>query len=153
MNKIDNKLDSFFGPSGTFAGYVLMIAGVVTMLEGYGIVFLILGAFMSFTFLGTEVDISSDQYRYYVKLFGVFKRGTWQSLKFIQALRVVRGKVSYTTYSRSNRTLNLSKKDYRVILEGYEGTIRVPVIKYKTFEEASTKASELRDVLDIPFME
>ena len=150
MQHIDNKLDSFFGPSGTFSGYILMVAGALTLIKGYGAVLLVIGALMSFTFTGAEIEPENQRYRSYSKWLGLFKTGKWRSLGSMQELRVVRSQVGYTSYSWGNRPLDVKKKDYRIIMQGTHPKEKVVIMAVKSPEEAREQAHELSAALDIP---
>ena len=148
--KNDYKLDSFFGPSGIFSGYVLMAAGAITIIKGYGAILLIIGALMSFTFTGTEIDLQNNRYRSYSKWMGLFKSGSWKSLDPIKELKVIRSQVGYTSYSIGNRPLDVKKKDYRVIMQGTHPEEKVVVMAVKSPEEAREQANKLSSAMGLP---
>jgi len=152
MEHIDNKLDSFFGPSGTFAGYILMAAGAITIMKGYGAILIAIGALMSFTFIGTEIDMRNNRYRSYSKWMGLIKSGNWRSLDEMRELKVIRSQVGYTSYSRGNRPLDVKKKDYRVIMQGDKPKDKVVVMAVKSLDEARSEADKLSSSLGIPLV-
>ena len=150
MEHIDNKLDSFFGPSGTFAGYMLMAAGGITIIKGYGAILIAIGALMSFTYIGTEIDFKKNRYRSYSKWFGLIKSGKWTSINEIRELKVIRSQVGYTSYSMGNRPLDIKKKDYRVIMQKDHPKDKVVVIAVKSLDKARTEADKLSSALGVP---
>jgi hypothetical protein len=153
MQHIDHRLDSFFGPSGIFSGYILMAVGAITLIKGYGAVLLIIGALMSFTFTGTEIEPESQRYRSYSKWLGLFKTGKWKSLDPMQELRVVRSQVGYTSYSWGNRPLDLKKKDYRIIMQGTHPMEKVVIMAVKSPEKAREQARKLSAAINIPIVQ
>jgi hypothetical protein len=153
MKHIDNRLDSFFGPSGSFAGYVLFAVGFITIIQGYlaGAILIPFGALMSFTYTGTEIDAGQNKFRNYSKLFGLFKTGKWLTLNQIQHMRIIRSNIGYTVYSRGNRPLDIKKSDYRLVMESDDLQSRVVVMASKSKDQLRTKAEELSQILNIPY--
>ena len=152
MEHIDHKLDSFFGPSGTFAGYVLLAAGAFTIKEGYGAILIFIGALMAFTYIGAEIDRKNNRYRSYSKWLGLIKSGKWRSLDEIRELKVIHSQVGHTSYSLGNRPLDIKKKDYRIIMQGDHLRDKVVVMAVKSLEDARTEAHKLSSSLGIPIV-
>jgi hypothetical protein len=151
---IDHKLDKFFGPSGSFAGYVLMFAGipVAISVNPLGVLLIILGCFMNFTHLGAEIDTEKGTYRVYNKVFGLFKLGKTRKLKDVKYISVERFNGGYVTYSRSNRRLDNRFIDYRVNLQGNRQVDKNFIYKNKSYENAQKEAVRLSELLGLPLL-
>ena len=147
---VDNKLDKAFGPSGVFAGYILLIVGVVSILSGVGLIVALIGAFTAFTYSGVQINTDKKVYRSYSSLFGALKVGQWKKLSGFTQITVLKSKKKYTTFSRSNRSIETSQIDYRVNLVAPNRNDRVAVKKCSSLDEAYVYAEGLGAQLDIP---
>ncbi|MBN1181107.1 MAG: hypothetical protein JXB49_02390 [Bacteroidales bacterium] len=146
----DNKTDRLMGPSGTFAGYFLMIAGVIgTYYNVTGLILVVAGLFMSFTYEGTIIDYNSARIKSYTCLFGLFRVGKWHSVSSFKKFSIYRSRRSYTTYSRANIPLTLRSSDIRLALLNDTGSLKVMINRYDTFEAARKEMSELISDLDL----
>ena len=153
MNKtIQNfKLDSTFGPSAVFAGYALGIVGMVMVFfEPTGGILFVIGMFISFTHSGMLLDIKNQKFRNYTALFGILKIGPWQPLKYIQTIRVINRRASYTAVSRGMQSLKTYKQSFTVYLVEKNPRDRHAVKHFSTKDEAVKQAEELSLQLNIP---
>jgi hypothetical protein len=149
----DNKTDRLLGPSGTFAGYFLMIAGVIgTYYNMTGLILVVAGLFMSFTYEGTIIDYNSARIKSYTCFFGLFRVGKWHSASSFKNFCIYRSRRSYTTYSRANIPLTLRRSDIRLALTNDTGSLKVTINRYDTFVEARKEMSELISDLDLTEM-
>lgn len=147
---VDNKLDKSFGPSGVFAGYVLLIVGVVSILSGVGLIVALIGAFTAFTYSGVQINTDKKLYRTYSSVFGALKVGHWKKLSGFTQITVLKSNKKYTTFSRSNRSIETRQIDYRVNLVNPSKNERVAVKKCNSMEEAYVYADGLGSRLGIP---
>lgn len=114
---LKNKLDKSFGPSGTFAGYTLFVAGLVITYSNWGgILLIILGAFMGFSSTGTVIDTDKKRIRFSNNLFGFIPAGKWIDIDPSMKLGIKESNITWTTFSRSNRSIDTVKKDFRIAL-------------------------------------
>jgi hypothetical protein len=128
--KANNKLDSLFGPAGVTAGIILVVAGIIMAWYSFSAIFLILiGAFTGFSYTGTMIDYDHKRLKYSNYLFGVIGTGKWQPVEPGMKLGIERYGKAYRTYSRSNRVLDIEKKDYRIFLFDVAGKKIIPVFK------------------------
>jgi hypothetical protein len=140
----DHKIDKFLGTSGTFAGYSLTIFGVIwTYTNLAGLIFVVTGVFMAFTFDGTKIDFDSRRIKSYTSLFGLFKIGKWHSVNSFKKFSIYKSNRSYTTYSRANVPLTLKNTDIRLALLSNDGSLKIIINRYNSFEEARNEMSEL----------
>ncbi len=80
---IHNKLDKLFGHAGSILGWIIMLVGIYTFIPSLSILFVIIGSFMAFSYSGIYLDQKEDKYKFYYAYFGIFKSGSWRSLKNI----------------------------------------------------------------------
>ena len=146
----DNKLDKSFGQTGVFAGYILIITGILVQFSTVGLLIIIVGAFMSFSHSGVSIDIDEGKIMFYNKLFGLFKLGNTEDLGKFDLITVAYNKRSSRTFSRGNRVLNIDEYDYRIFLSSPKSKKRIPIKKCKSKEEANNEANKLSSILNIP---
>lgn len=140
----DHKLDKLLGTSGIFAGYSLMIFGAIwTYSSLTGLIFVLAGMFMAFTYDGTIIDFNSQRIKNYTCLFGLFKVGRWHSAGNFKKFSIYKSNRSYTTYSRANVPLTLNKSDIRLALLNDNGSLKITINKYDSFEAARKEMAEL----------
>ncbi len=147
---INNKIDNFFGPSGTFAGYAFLISGAIwTYFNPAGLFFLAAGIFVAFTFDGTIIDINSRRIKSYTCLFGLFKAGKWYSIDRFNKFIIYKSKRSYTTYSRANIPLTIKNIDVRLAFLNDDGSLKITINKFNSFETARKEMTKLITELGI----
>jgi len=111
------KLDKSFGPSGTFAGYALIVIGLITTYSSWiGLLLIIIGAFMGFSSTGTVIDTDNKRIKFLNNLFGFIKTGKWVDIDPAMKVGIKESNVTWTTFSRSNRSIDTVKKDFRIVL-------------------------------------
>ncbi len=142
----DHKIDKLLGPSGTFAGYSLLIFGIIGLYLSYtitGLILIVGGLFMAFTYEGTIIDYTIKKIKSYSCLFGLFKIGKWHSINSFNKFRIYKSNRTYTSYSRANVQLNLKDSDIRLVLLNEDGSLKITINKYGSFEEARNEMAEL----------
>ena len=76
--RIKNKLDKSFGPVGTSAGSLLFVVGMIVIFNSiYGLILVVLGAFVGFSSTGTIIDTEKRRIKFSNNLFGIFQTGKW----------------------------------------------------------------------------
>ncbi|MFO7842523.1 MAG: hypothetical protein R6V16_01825 [Bacteroidales bacterium] len=147
----NNKLDQSFGPAGTSAGIVLFIAGLgITLFYSlFGIILIVTGAFVGFSNSSTRVDTDQKRVKFSNNLFGLIPAGQWLAVDEEKKLGIKRSNRSWRNYSRSNRILDTSEKDYRIMLYDKNGKEIMPIKKYPTLEAARADLVELSNELGL----
>ena len=142
--KTDNRIDKLFGQSGTYAGYSLIVFGVIsTFFSLTGLILVAAGMFMALTYEGTLIDYDLRRIKSYTCLFGLFKTGRWHNGDEFKQFKIYRSRRSSTTYSRGNVPLTLRSSDIRLALLNENRRLRIIINKYETFESARIEMSEL----------
>jgi len=149
---IENKLDYSFGKTGTFAGYFLILGGLLSITNVIGIFLILIGAFMSFSHSGALIDTEGKEIMFYNKIFGLFKTGRGIKISNFNSLVISKNKRTNTTFSRGNRSLTLNEYDYRVFIVDSKGKQRIPLIKCNSKEEALKEAEKISLLIDLPII-
>lgn len=132
-----NKLDLAFGPSGSGAGLFFLIAGiVVTFYSAVGIILILVGAYIGFTSTSTVIDIERKRIRFSSNMFGIIPTGKWIELNSNMSLGIRKNHIGYTTFSRSNRRLDIHNRDYRIALFDKNKEEIIPLKKFNSLDEA-----------------
>ena len=153
---MEHKLDKVFGSSGTFTPHAAMLPhmNIVYYLQNpvSALVPVLVGAFVAFSTTGTQVDLELRKVRSYTAFFGFLKSGKWQSLDLYDQIQIAEPVIHYRTYSRSNRSLDIYKKDYRIMLLGNHLKLRVPLQKFKSYKQADREAEKISSLLNIRYV-
>ncbi len=140
---IKNKLDKSFGAGGSSTGLFLFIAGLATTYYSLiGIVFIICGAFIGFTFTCSIIDISKKRIKFTTYLFGIFSTGKWIDIKSDMKLGIKKSNIGQRISSRGS-SLDIYNKDFRIILCGIDNKQIVPIKKFDTIESAKKELETL----------
>lgn len=135
--KTANRLDKSFGPIGSSAGFFLLVAGVVaTFTSMFGLILVILGAFLGFTATYTLIDFDKRKIKFSEKLFGIIQTGKWISIVPGMKIGIKESNVTWTAHSKSNRSIDIYNKDFRLILFDKENTEIMPLKKTDTLDAA-----------------
>jgi hypothetical protein len=140
----NNKFGKFFGPSFTYTGYALMLAGIVAF--SYSLTSLVLfipGAFIAFTYTGTIIDTRNKKIKPYTSYFGFIQIGDWQDINRFTRFSIEKSKQNYTFYSRGSVRFDMNISNINLLLINSEGTKKVVLKKFDKFEDAQNEMDEL----------
>jgi hypothetical protein len=142
------KLDKVAGPSGTFAGYVLLAVGILTVYFSLtALLLILLGAIMAFSYRGSEIDTTGKRYRSTLVLSGFYSVGEWVDFAGTDEFRIKKFKAKYTAFSRGNRQLDIPQSDFRVILLSENAKKEIHFAKYDSETEARKLAADLEELI------
>ena len=156
-----NKLDKSFGSSGSSAGVLIFVAGWVGMFYLlyvcnldivrliFGLVAVLIGALLGFTKTISTIDFDNKRIRFADYIFGVIPAGKWILIQPDMKIGVKKSKRATSVYSRSNRRLDMSNNDYRIVLLNSKGREIIPIQKFKDLEEAKFNLEELSKQLEL----
>ncbi len=124
------KFDKSFGPVASFSGIIIFIAGLIaTYYALTGLIFVLFGALIGFTNSSTTIDTKNKRVRFSNNIFGIIKTGKWINLSKDMQVGIKRDNKAYRTYSRSNRTLDLSVHNIILYLFDKYGNPMLPIMK------------------------
>ncbi|MCL3781369.1 hypothetical protein EMN47_13345 [Prolixibacteraceae bacterium JC049] len=141
----NNQLHRPFSNSARLAGWLLMIAGVISLLEGWGIVLILLGAFFALTRTGISIDWENRKVRSYSVLWGI-RFGKWIDMKKYEVVRINGKTLNYSTMSWTNRQLNQTEEVFEIVLlERYrdKGLLIDVAVDLETARERATEYKKL----------
>ena len=138
----------FFSPVQVYMGYVFLAAGIFCAYYSLSILILAIpGAFIAFTTTGTILDIQNRSIKAYTMHFGFFRTGNWIALSQFTRFNIQRATRIYTTYSRGSLRLDTNLTDINLLLTNSNGTKKITINRYSTFEEAQKEKEELAPML------
>lgn len=139
-----------FGPAGASAGIFLLVVGLAMIwFYGSAVVLVLLGAFVGFSSTGTWIDPEKKKVKYVANLFGIFPLGQWVFVEPDMKMGVKKSNEVWRTYSRSNQSIDIADKDYRLILYTAQGKVIMPVGKADNFEKANVLLDQYTKKLGI----
>ncbi len=151
---INNKLDKSFGPIGTLAGIKLLIVGIVlTIFSLYGLILIFLGAFVGLSSTSTLIDFDKKRIKFSNNLFGIFRIGRWIAITTDMKIGIKKSNKTWRTYSQGSRTLDISNKDFRIILYDSANKQIMPVMKTETFDSAKIEIEKLSNQLGLGLLD
>ena len=144
----NNNFGKFFGTSFTYSGYALIIAGLLMVSTSVmALILIIPGMFIAFTFTGTIIDTENKRVKPYTTLFGFIRTGKWLETNQFSNFAIEKSTKRYTMYSRANVRLDTNQNEINLILRNSDGTSKVVLNKYKSFEDAQREKEELSRIL------
>ncbi len=147
------KLDKPFGPAGTSAGIFLFLAGLVAVLYSLsGIILILIGAFMGFTNTSTRINTGERKIKFSNNFFGIIKVGKWIRIDDGMKIGIRKNNWTWRAYSRGNRTLDISEKDYRLFLYDPGGKEILAIKKTGSLESAKKDMEKLAKELGLKFI-
>jgi len=145
-----NRLDKFFGPSGSFAGVLIFIAGIIMTFFSLTALFLVVfGAFIGFSYSGTSIDIENRKLRFANYLFGFIPMGKWIYIESDMKIGLVFSGKTWRTFSKGNRAIDIVSKDIRMALFDKNSRVIMHIKKYKNQETATSDLHEYSHKLNI----
>jgi hypothetical protein len=148
-----NKLDKTFGPTGTSAGIFLFAAGlIITYFSLTGLILVLTGALIGFTSTSTSIDFDKKRLRFSSNIFGIIPIGQWIFIRSDMKIGIQKSNKLWRTYSRSNRILDITNKDYRLVLYDSNGKEIMPIQKSDNFDSAQLYLDTITKQLGIGIM-
>jgi len=146
----NNSLDKSFGPVGNAAGVFMFIAGLALIYFSlFGLILILFGAFVGFTSSSTLIDYDKKRVKFSNNLFGIIETGKWINIEPNMKIGIKKSNRTWRTYSRSNRTLDIVSKDFRLILFDSNGKQIMPIKKMDSFDSAKLELETLANQLGL----
>jgi hypothetical protein len=145
-----NKLDKYFGPTGTTAGITLFIAGlIITWFSWFGIILVLIGAFTAFTRTGSQIDFELKRVRFTNVFFGIIPTGNWIKIEPEMKIGIEKANILWRTYSRGNQSLDINESDFRLILYNKDRKHLFPLKKLDSIDTAQKDLALMSEKLGI----
>jgi hypothetical protein len=154
---IVRKSGKAFVPAIVAGGYAFMVIGIfpfASLTVGgiiEGIIIFLLGCFIAFTTAGIELDITNKKLNDYWKYFNLYKSHSWQNIQSFPYVAVLKLNKSYSLFSKSNRSMEVSEMKYEVHLLDKSHHQRLLVCSFDIAEEAIDFAQLIAHKLNIEY--
>ena len=147
---IKNKLDRSFGPTGTSAGLLIFVAGLLAIFySSLGLALLILGALLGFTFSQSKIDTNQKKVKFSENLFGILPFGKWIEIQPNMMLGISKHSRGFQVLSQSNKSADLKIKNVRIALYNPAEEKIMDLKKFTTREEAEKELEQFSRDLQI----
>ncbi len=145
------KFGKAFGPVMSFSGIVIFVVGLATTIfySLGGIIFILIGALLAFTNSSTSIDFEHKRARFTFNLFGIFRIGKWKKLQENMKIGFRKSNNVYRTYSRSNRTVDVSQEDKKIYLVDNKGKEILPLKKISDDDNIKEQLKEMSEKLQL----
>ena len=132
------KLDKSFGPVGTTAGIFLFVVGIITIFSSfYGFILIVLGAFVGFSSTSTLIDFEQKRIKFSNNIFGIIPTGKWINVEPSMKIGIEESNVTWSAFSRGNRSLDIEQKDFRIVLFDSDNREMLTLMKTDSMESAN----------------
>ncbi len=150
MQKETYLLEKSFGPVATFAGYIILVTGILTTFYSLtGIILLFFGAFIGFSYTSTTIDYSNRKVKFSNNIFGLIRIGQWMDISNDMKIGAIPTNITYRTYSLSNRFFDFSVKEMKVFLYNKNGLAILPLRNISNTENIKKILEELSKKLEL----
>ncbi len=147
---IKNKLEKVFGPFGTSTGFFLLLGGIIaTYFSFFGLVLVLIGAFVTFTSTNTYIDLDNKKIKYSSNLFGIIPVGKWINIKPDMKIGLKKAHRGYVGYIRGTQPVDIHYHDIRIFLYDFENKPMIPIKKFDSYESAKKELDNLSSLLGI----
>lgn len=140
---IHNKLDKLFGQAGSILGWIIMLVGIYSFILPLSILLVVIGSFMAFSYSGIYLHQEDEKYKFYYAYFGIFKSGSWRSLKNIDRVAGISSIILRDSYTPKQKGTNLKKGDCFVVLFLKNKNKKIPFKRCKDLFEAKLEAQKI----------
>lgn len=148
--KRNNYFGKTFGPFGSSAGVILFVIGVFALWSSLlALILVVFGAFLGFTSTSCIIDVKHKKVMLSNNLFGVIPSGKWVKITPEMKIGIRKTNQLWRMYSRSDRSLDIEKSDYRIFLYDNRDTELLPLKKADTFGAAAHDLNQLSEYLCI----
>ena len=147
---INNNHGTIFPPAMVFAGYIILVFSVFTLMSHwvFGLLLMLFSIFICFSFSGIDINIIEKKYRVYEKFLGI-KSGKWLALDKFLYLTVLHNREVYEMHSMPNVTTSESKHFFDVYMLDKTHREKLLIKRFKDANNALSYAKNLSTMLNI----
>lgn len=146
---IHNKLDKLFGQAGSILGWIIMLVGISSTILPLSILLILVGSFMAFSYSGIYLVQEEEKYKFYYAYFGIFKSGSWRSLKNIDRVAGISSIILRDSYTTMQKEGELKVSDCFVVLFLKNRNRKIPFKRCKNLLEAKLEAQKIGQLLNL----
>lgn len=150
QKSINNSLGRVFPPAALIGGVLFLTLGFIGFMGGHvvGLIVLLIGGFVCFTFHGVEINIEKKTIRSYTSYFGI-KSGKIKDISSYPFICILKSNKSYKMHGRANQSVAYSETTYDIYLLNKTHQEKILLKIEKGQEQAIQSAKELAAYLDI----
>jgi hypothetical protein len=146
----NNRFEKSFGPVGTSAGVVLLVAGLILVFFHLsGLILILIGAFVGFSSTSTFIDYEKKRVKFSNNLFGIIRIGQWLKIEPSMKIGFKESNLTWRSYSQGNRPLDIEDHHYRIILFDSRDKEIIQIKKVKSIESAKTEQEKISNKLGL----
>jgi len=150
---VKNTIEKSFGTGGSWTGIFMFIAGImVSYFSLWGLILVIPGAFIGFTYEGTILDLENKRIKCVNYLFGIIAIGTWIVIEPGMMLGLKRKHTGQSTMTRGH-VLEVHKVDFRIELYSLKNNQIMTISTFDNIEAASINIEKLSSQLSLSILE
>ncbi len=147
---IINKLDKTFGPFGTSTGFFMLLGGIIATYYSYwGLLIVVIGAFVCFTSSSTIIDTDNKKIKYSNNLFGIFRVGKWINIQPDMKIGLKKFHRGYRAYIRGTQKIGIHYNDIRIFLYRSDNKQTMPIQKFDSYETSKSELNKLSSLLGL----
>lgn len=142
---INNKIAKIFPPGLVGLGYVIGVAGIITILQQspISILLIALAIFMTTSTKGILLDPDKKRFKEYQQIFGV-KFGSWESMDEFPDIVILKKNLSskVTTYFTASEGIISESTVFDICLANKSHHKKIEAARIKNLEKAKELANE-----------
>ena len=100
------------------------------------LILVLIGAFVGYTNSSAMIDYGKRRVKFSNNIFGFIRIGKWMSLELSMKIGIMESNQTYRAYSRGNRTLDVTQKDFRLFLYDSMDQEIMPIKKTESLDAA-----------------
>ncbi len=145
-----NRIENLYGPVGSYAGIVVLIAGLILVFSSLsGIILILIGGFVGLSDSSTTIYFDQKQMRFSNNIFGILKTGRWIKVTDTMKVGIIKKNTTWRANSQSNRSIDVTKGVVLIVLFGSKGEQLIPLKKFKSIEAAETEIEYMCETLGL----
>lgn len=110
---------------------------------------IVLGAFVGFTSTSTFIDFEQKRIKFSNNIFGFIATGKWIPVESAMKIGIEESNVTWSAFSRGNRSLDIEQKDFRIVLYDSDNREILTLMKTDSLESAEAEKERLCNELEL----
>jgi hypothetical protein len=128
----------------------MFVVGIITIFSSfYGLILIILGAFVGFTSTSTFIDFEQKRVKFSNNIFGFITTGKWIPVVPSMKIGIEESNVTWSAFSQGNRNLDIEQKDFRIVLFDSDNREILTLMKTGSMESAEVEKEKLSKELKL----
>ena len=119
----------------------------------FGIILILIGAFVGFSSTSALIDFDKRRIKFSNNLFGIIPIGKWIAVSPTMRIGIRQSNVTWRSFSRSNRSLDIESNDFRLVLVNKNEQEIMELKKTDSLEKAKAELETLCNKLGLSAVE